>query len=29
LLIARFGIAHATIQIEPENFEESGSAYCD
>jgi len=29
LLLARFGIAHTTIQIEPENFEESGSVYCD
>ncbi len=29
LLVERFGIAHATIQIEPENFEESGSASCD
>ncbi len=29
LLVARFGIAHATIQIEPENFQESDSAYCD
>lgn len=29
LLVARFGIAHATIQIEPENFQEPDSAYCD
>jgi len=29
LLEARFGIAHTTIQIEPENFEESGSEHCD
>jgi cobalt-zinc-cadmium efflux system protein len=29
LLIERFGIAHTTIQIEPENFEESSSAHCD
>jgi cobalt-zinc-cadmium efflux system protein len=29
LLVARFGIAHATIQIEPENFQEPGSAHCD
>ena len=29
LLVARFGIAHATIQIEPENFQESSSEYCD
>ncbi len=29
LLIERFAIAHATIQIEPENFQESGSAHCD
>ncbi len=29
LLITHFGIAHATIQIEPENFQESGSATCD
>jgi len=29
LLLARFDIAHTTIQIEPENFEESGASYCD
>ncbi len=29
LLVTRFGIEHATIQIEPENFQESDSAYCD
>ncbi len=29
LLLARFGIAHTTIQIEPEHFEESGAASCD
>jgi cobalt-zinc-cadmium efflux system protein len=29
LLLARFEISHTTIQIEPENFEESDSAYCD
>jgi cobalt-zinc-cadmium efflux system protein len=29
LLVARFGIAHTTIQIEPEGFQEPGSAHCD
>ncbi len=29
LLLARFGIAHTTIQIEPEHFEESSAEYCD
>jgi cobalt-zinc-cadmium efflux system protein len=29
LLIERFEIAHTTIQVEPENFEESGYAHCD
>lgn len=29
LLIERFEIAHTTIQVEPENFEEFGYAHCD
>jgi len=29
LLVARFGIAHATIQIEPETFQQPISEYCD
>jgi hypothetical protein len=27
--VERFGIAHSTIQIEPENFQEPDSASCD
>jgi cobalt-zinc-cadmium efflux system protein len=29
LLVERFGISHSTIQIEPENFQEPDSAFCD
>jgi Co/Zn/Cd efflux system component len=29
LLDERLGIAHSTIQIEPENFQGPDSAYCD
>jgi cobalt-zinc-cadmium efflux system protein len=29
LLLTRFGIAHTTIQVEPEHFEDSGDSSCD